>query len=107
MLPPKVLLLTTLGTFIGVSGVTCRSASRARVRRRDGAYLQHSYGSAVDDHTVAACDYGFDFTAVAASESGNVMGTLHPEKSGKTGLRLLADFVAYAEAYQDGRVPAD
>jgi glutamine amidotransferase len=73
----------------------------------DYAYFVHSYGSAVADHTVAACEYGREFAAVAANEAGNVMGTqFHPEKSGETGLRLLDNFVGYAEAYRAGRVPS-
>lgn len=71
----------------------------------DYAYFVHSYGTAVADHTVASCDYGFDFAAVAANEAGNVMGTqFHPEKSGETGLTLLQNFVTYAEQYQDETV---
>ncbi|WP_435358604.1 imidazole glycerol phosphate synthase subunit HisH [Haloarchaeobius sp. DFWS5] len=66
----------------------------------DYAYFVHSYGSATSDHTVASCDYGFDFAAVAANEAGNVMGTqFHPEKSGDTGLKILENFVEYAESY--------
>jgi glutamine amidotransferase len=69
----------------------------------DYAYFVHSYGSAVAGHTVASCDYGFPFAAVAANEAGNVVGTqFHPEKSGETGLRLLENFVAYARAWADG-----
>jgi len=71
----------------------------------DYAYFVHSYGTAVADHTVTSCDYGFDFAAVAANEAGNVMGTqFHPEKSGETGLRILQNFVTYAEQYQDEAV---
>lgn len=38
----------------------------------DGEYacFVHSYGSEVASHTVASCDYGFDFAAVAANERG-------------------------------------
>ena len=69
------------------------------------AYFVHSYGSTVADHTVAACDYGFDFAAIATNESGNVMGTqFHPEKSGETGLRVLENFVTYATQYQTDSV---
>ena len=69
------------------------------------AYFVHSYGSTVAPHTVASCDYGFEFAAVAANEAGNVMGTqFHPEKSGDLGLRILQNFVAYAREYQNGRV---
>lgn len=74
----------------------------------DYAYFVHSYGSAVADHTVASCDYGFDFAAIAATEAGNVMGTqFHPEKSGDTGLRVLENFVDFAEAWNEERVTAD
>jgi imidazole glycerol-phosphate synthase subunit HisH len=71
----------------------------------DYAYFVHSYGSAVADHTVASCDYGFDFAAVAVNEHGNVMGTqFHPEKSGDTGLKLLQNFVDYAAQDRDERL---
>lgn len=67
-------------------------------------YFVHSYGSEATDHTIASCDYGFDFAAMAANEAGNVMGTqFHPEKSGATGLRVLRNFVEYAREYQDER----
>jgi glutamine amidotransferase len=72
----------------------------------DYAYFVHSYASRADEQAVASCEYGFEFAAVAASEAGNVIGTqFHPEKSGETGLRLLANFVEYARAF-DGRQPA-
>ena len=72
------------------------------------AYFVHSYGSAVADHTVASCDYGVPFAAIAANEAGNVMGTqFHPEKSGETGLRVLENFVEYARMYRNERVAAN
>jgi len=71
----------------------------------DYAYFVHSYASTVADHTVASCEYGLDFVAVAANEAGNVVGTqFHPEKSGETGLRILRNFVEYARSYPDERV---
>ncbi|WP_132058181.1 imidazole glycerol phosphate synthase subunit HisH [Halorussus amylolyticus] len=67
----------------------------------DYAYFVHSYCSPADDAAVATCDYGFEFAAIAANETGNVMGTqFHPEKSGETGLKILRNFVRYAEAYR-------
>ena len=73
----------------------------------DYAYFVHSYAAEVGDHTVAACDYGFEFAAVATNEAGNVVGTqFHPEKSGETGLKILQNFVEFAEAYNAERVPA-
>ena len=62
----------------------------------DGAefYFVHSYYVDPDDPAWigARTDYGVDFTSAVIR--GNVMGTqFHPEKSGKLGLRLLANFV--------------
>ncbi len=74
----------------------------------DYAYFVHSFCSATATHTVASCDYGFDFAAVAVNEAGNVMGTqFHPEKSGETGLKILRNFVDYSRAYHDGRLRAE
>jgi glutamine amidotransferase len=60
------------------------------------AYFVHSYYAAPDDEAavVATTDYGVEFPAVVANESGTVFGTqFHPEKSGETGLRILRNFV--------------
>ena len=62
------------------------------------AYFVHSYYAAPDDPdaVVATADYGVDFPAVVANETGNVFGTqFHPEKSGETGLKILRNFVDY------------
>jgi glutamine amidotransferase len=61
-------------------------------------YFVHSYAAAPASGDVAATtDYGGTFAA--AVERGNVMGTqFHPEKSGATGLRLYANFVAICAA---------
>jgi glutamine amidotransferase len=72
----------------------------AGIEDGDYVYFVHSYGSAVGEDTLASCDYGFDFAAVAARDT--VMGTqFHPEKSGETGLRILENFVEYARAHHD------
>ena len=56
-------------------------------------YFVHSYAPGVGPETVATCDYGG--TAAAAAEADGVWGTqFHPEKSGATGLAILANFVA-------------
>ena len=62
----------------------------------DHAYFVHSYRMAVADPAdlVAHADYGGPVTAIVARE--NVAGTqFHPEKSQKTGLRLIANFLAW------------
>lgn len=57
------------------------------------AYFLHSYRAQVGPDTVAACTHGERFAAVVAR--GNVMGTqFHPEKSQRTGARLLDNFLA-------------
>ncbi|MGQ5515272.1 imidazole glycerol phosphate synthase subunit HisH [Halococcus saccharolyticus] len=60
------------------------------------AYFVHSYYAEPNDENavVARTEYGVDFPAVVADESGTVFGTqFHPEKSGETGLRILRNFV--------------
>ena len=75
----------------------------AGIEDGDYAYFVHSYAAETAGHTVASCDYGFEFGAVVTNEAGNVVGTqFHPEKSGETGLELLENFVAFAAAYNDG-----
>jgi glutamine amidotransferase len=57
----------------------------------DYHYFVHSYYPPVGDVTLASCEYGVAFTAVAAS--GNFMGVqYHPEKSGAAGATLLRNF---------------
>ncbi|XVH30633.1 imidazole glycerol phosphate synthase subunit HisH [Haloferacaceae archaeon DSL9] len=71
------------------------------------AYFVHSYRSEVAEHTDATCDYAGPFAAIASDEAGNVVGTqFHPEKSGDTGLRVLANFVEFAESWNADRVSA-
>ncbi|WP_435176969.1 imidazole glycerol phosphate synthase subunit HisH [Halorussus sp. AFM4] len=60
------------------------------------AYFVHSYYAVPDDEdaVVATSDYGREFPAIVADESGTVFGTqFHPEKSGETGLTILRNFV--------------
>ncbi len=62
------------------------------------AYFVHSFAADTDDAIVAAtCDYGG--SVVAAVERGAVWATqFHPEKSSRTGLAVLASFVARSAA---------
>ncbi len=64
-------------------------------------YFVHSYAPEVGPETVATCEYGR--TVAAAAETGTVWGTqFHPEKSGATGLAVLANFVARCAAIRAG-----
>ena len=57
------------------------------------AYFTHSFAAPDGDATAALTTHGATFAA--AIERGRVFGTqFHPEKSGATGLRVLAAFVA-------------
>lgn len=55
-------------------------------------YFVHSYALEVTDATLATCDYGAPFTAIAGKE--NFFGAqFHPERSGAVGARLLQNFL--------------
>jgi len=58
-------------------------------------YFVHSYAPPVGEETVATCDYGGPVAALVAR--GTLWGAqFHPEKSGRSGLALLSNFVALA-----------
>lgn len=58
-------------------------------------YFVHSYAAPEGPATVATTDYGAAFSAVVVQ--GNFMGTqFHPERSGPTGSRILANFLNMA-----------
>ncbi|HTE70697.1 MAG TPA: imidazole glycerol phosphate synthase subunit HisH [Actinomycetes bacterium] len=98
VLPGKVRRLTgpVKIPHIGWDEVVVRPGSRLFAGLEDGTrfYFVHSYAPEPDGDAVAAvCDYGGRFAA--AVEHGNLFGTqFHPEKSGRGGLALLANFVA-------------
>jgi glutamine amidotransferase len=83
---------------IGWNQVQVRPGSRLLASLPDGTrfYFVHSYAPEAGDPAVAAvCDYGSPFAA--AVERDNLFGTqFHPEKSGASGLTLLANFVDQA-----------
>ncbi len=56
-------------------------------------YFTHSFRAPISETTVARCEYGGEFSA--AVEQDHLFGVqFHPEKSGETGLKLLANFCA-------------
>ncbi|RAP29555.1 hypothetical protein C2W64_03203 [Brevibacillus laterosporus] len=62
------------------------------------AYFVHSYYVQVQNHNhlLATTDYHHDVAAIVSS--GKIAGMqFHPEKSGSTGIRLLANFVKQCE----------
>jgi imidazole glycerol-phosphate synthase subunit HisH len=62
------------------------------IRQGDYVYFVHSfYAAGCDGALVATAQYGIPLTAIV--RNGNVCGTqFHPEKSGETGLQILANF---------------
>lgn len=60
----------------------------------DYLYFVHSFAVAPSLHSLALCHYGNDFAAVIGQN--NVVGAqFHPERSGKTGARLLQNFLEW------------
>jgi glutamine amidotransferase len=58
----------------------------------DYVYFVHSYAAPIGPWTLAASDYGAEFSA--AVRRGNFHGVqFHPERSAATGSRLLANFL--------------
>ena len=56
-------------------------------------YFVHSYYAKLSADTIASCDYGETFTAIASN--GNFMGCqFHPERSGSVGEQILRNFLA-------------
>ena len=66
-------------------------------------YFVHSYCLETDERYVAArCNYGADF--VAAVQHENIFATqFHPERSQSNGLRLLRNFITFAQSAQPTR----
>lgn len=65
------------------------------IKNGDHAYFVHSYHARcrTGSDVIASTDYGMPVTAVVARS--NIMGTqFHPEKSQRTGLRILRNFVS-------------
>ena len=84
---------------MGWNTLTPRRDSALLGRIGDGAYVYfvHSYHAAADrtSDVLATTTYGVDFPAVV--ERNNVFGVqFHPEKSHRTGLRILKNFSTLA-----------
>ncbi len=59
------------------------------------AYFVHSYYAPISNYNGAKTDYGLEFLSVVSHE--NVQATqFHPEKSQKTGLKMLSNFKNWA-----------
>jgi imidazole glycerol-phosphate synthase subunit HisH len=62
------------------------------IAERQYAYFVHSYAAGISEYTLAAAEYGAPLSAVIRRH--NFYGAqFHPERSGKTGARLLENFL--------------
>ncbi len=71
-----------------------KSPLLAGINDGDHAYFVHSYHAKINDNSalLATTEYGTAITAVVGKD--NIYGTqFHPEKSQKTGLRLIENFI--------------
>ncbi len=60
--------------------------------KQDYYYFVHSYAVAVNEYTLACCDYGDAFSAIVQKDTVTGM-QFHPEKSSTAGLTLLRQFL--------------
>lgn len=62
------------------------------ISEQDYFYFVHTYCAPVSNHALALCDYGQNFSASLQQE--NYYGVqFHPERSGKSGAKLLKNFM--------------
>jgi len=78
---------------VGWNSVRVQNSSRLlqNIAQDSFVYYTHSFYAPLVAATMAASDYGLQFTA--AVERGNIFGVqFHPEKSGDVGLAILKNF---------------
>ena len=89
----QVLRFPTNGPKVPHMGWNLVKPEREHPVIREGYfYFVHSYAVPVTDFTTGRCEYGREFSAVV--EHGNFVATqFHPERSGRHGARVLANFL--------------
>jgi glutamine amidotransferase len=63
------------------------------IEEGEWAYFVHSYAAPLTEDTLARCEHGVAFTAIA-SRGGCFGAQFHPERSASTGQKLLKNFIA-------------
>ena len=104
LIPGSVTMLPASGKLphMGWNTITPRCESRLLegISQNDYFYFAHSYAVSMSggknaDDAVATCSHAVEFIAVLEHE--NIFGVqFHPEKSGASGARLLANFLGLA-----------
>ena len=84
---------------IGWNGLNFKQPSRVftGLNGNEKFYFVHSFHVDVEDEAVilTTTDYGYEF--VSSIQKGNIIASqFHPEKSGRTGLRILQNFLEFA-----------
>lgn len=99
LIPSEVLPLQSAGLRLPHMGWnTLHNISAHPLMRgfteNDYLYFVHSFAVSPDSYSLAQCHYGTDFAAVIGKD--NVVGAqFHPERSGRTGARLLQNFLEW------------
>ncbi|RZJ69514.1 imidazole glycerol phosphate synthase subunit HisH [Flavobacterium sp.] len=62
------------------------------LEKQPDLYFVHSYFVPINAYTTAVCDYGIRFSAGLKKDNFHAF-QFHPEKSGKTGAKLLKNFL--------------
>ena len=83
---------STLSSTCGSRVITRESSLSGGIEAGDRAYFVHSYAAPVTADCLFSSDHGESFAAVV--QRGHVAGAqFHPERSAKTGARLLQNFL--------------
>jgi glutamine amidotransferase len=62
----------------------------------DYFYFVHSFAAPISEYTLAACEYGSDFSAIIAKD--NFIGCqFHPERSGELGSKIIKNFLSLSQ----------
>lgn len=76
-----------------LAGIVAHPVLRG-IDETDWFYFVHAYAAPRSEFTIARCEYGASFTAVAAKDAV-VAVQFHPEKSAAAGARLLKNFLEW------------
>jgi glutamine amidotransferase len=80
-------------------GMASASGLWGEIPEASWVYFVHSFAPEITEDTVMTCEYGGP--VAAAAERGSLWGTqFHPEKSGRVGLAILANFVRHVESHR-------
>lgn len=65
----------------------------SEIKEQSYVYFVHSYYAELNNYNIASCNYGIDFCS-ALRHNNYFAVQFHPEKSGKTGEKILRNFLS-------------